>query len=398
MAKTQTDTHPTSDEFSRIFSEYRARIDEISRRTEKRLKSLNVDQEEVAEALGEILIEDLPEGPPHPPAEVRPEEREEEKEEEEAQPTPEDTRPHLFVESPEPEKPPIPESAAIIREARQKAKRIIEEAEQKVKKEAKKKTQSQVDKLLEKAGKEAEDIVAAARELAEREKSDIIAISRQEAEQVITEITEKCRQESRSQSSETIAQARRKAQKIMADVIESGTEINRLIADIIERAEKTVAEFESRLREETGDLARIITETREKLDQVTAAAREEEARSAAPALNGPNEIIDSPTLAVRFLGERSNGTDGTSALFQGQVEIKSSSAIDYQYLKSLKKHLVSIPALKYLQEYASEKEMSVLFDIREPLPLLDLLRQVPLVEEVLPGVEDDFSIIFKDQN
>ncbi len=395
MAKLDTDTQSTTDDFSRIFSEYRARIDEISRRTEKRLKSLTADEEE-ADVDEVVHVEDIAEDIPHPPTEQETEEPDLEELTAQTRPTPPEVRPYTVPESPEMSQPPALESAAIIREAKQKAKKIVEEAEQKVKKEARKKTQSQIEKLLDRARKEAEDIVAVARETAEREKNDIISIAKHEAEQAITEITEKCRQESQKRSSEAVAQARQKAQKIMADVVESSTEINRLITESINRAGQTVTEFEARLREETGDLARIIAETRTRLEEVNAATREEEIRSTAPLTGGLIEEANSPTLAVRFMGEESNGNNGNSTLFQGQVEIKSSSAVDYQYLKSLKKHLVGIPDIKYLQEYASEKEMSVLFDIREPMPFLDLLRQVPQVEEIIPGIEDDFCIVCKE--
>lgn len=394
MAKTETDIQPGNDDFSRIFSEYHAKIDEITRRTEKRLKSLNAETGE-AEAAAVTTVErpesPLPEAPEEPP-------------EEEPAPA---FRPAASRVFPVPEsmsdQPPAAESAATLREARRQAKKIIEEAEQKVKREARKKTQSEVDRLLEKARKEAEDIVFAARQTAEKEKNEIIAIARHEAEQAVADITTKCRRESESGRARVINTAMEKAQRIMADVIDSGTEVNRLMGDIITRSGKTVAEFEDKLQEETGDLARVIEETRQRLDQVTAAARAAGQADFTNPARAPEEPdaaiadidIAGPSLAVHLVGERSNGKNGTPFLFRGQVEVKSSSADDYQYLKGLKKYMVGIADVKYLQEYASEKEMSVLFDIREPLPLLDVLRRVPLVEDVVPGPDDELFIVFK---
>jgi hypothetical protein len=379
MPKPENDTPARGDEFSRIFSEYRARIDEISRRTEKRLKSLNTDQADAASA-----VVSPPEEPPEDlkPAEAPPVDWEEE--ETPAAPSRSSARPHPGAEVPVPEQFAGPESAAAIREARREAKRIVQEAEEKVKREARKKTQSQVDRLLERAKKESDDIIARSRQAAEQEKNDIISIARHEAEQALADITEKCRRESRE-----------KAQKIMAEVIASGTEINRLIIEIIDRAGKTLAEFESRLREETGDLTRIITETRARLEEVTIAASEDHIPPAAQDTDVALEEITGPSLTVRLLGEKSNGLDGSPVLFHGQVEMKSSTATDYQYLKSVKKYLVGMPDVKYLQEYASEKEMSVLFDIREPMPLLDILRQGPLVEDIVTGSDEELSILFR---
>ncbi|OGO44628.1 MAG: hypothetical protein A2137_06005 [Chloroflexi bacterium RBG_16_58_8] len=417
MAKADTEPQFKPDEFSRIFDEYRAKIEEITRRTERKLQSLDAPLEAAVTA-GPLAGEDAgsPEetaapAPPEPADDTSRDEEEDDEagvipglmdEDDEADTIMPSFEPPVLLKRPivkpgrqDRAKPPPEESAEILYEARKQAKRIIDEAEERVKKEARKKTQSQVDKIIDRAKKEAEDIVARARQSTEKDRNDAITTSKREAEQLIKEITEKARLETQSRSSQAIADAREKAQKIMADIIASSTEISRFITEIVERARKTIGEFETRLQTETGDLAKVIEETQVKLEEIAAAAREEETN---PVIANPakiKEVYKNPTLALHFLGQRTNGKNGNHALFTGQVEMKSSSAVDYQYLKNLKKYLVNNHGVKYLQEYASEKEMSVLFDIKEPLPLLDILRNVPLVEEVITGADDDVCIIFK---
>jgi vacuolar-type H+-ATPase subunit H len=372
MAKSANESQFHNDEFTRIFDEYRAKIEEITQRTEKSLQSINVAP---AAANHGITVDVEDEKPEETISQVQP----------------------------EPDKKPIEviwpsekESVEVIKEAKRKAQQLIAEAEASIKREARKKTRAQVDKIIGNAKKEAEDIITKAQQAAEKERNDAIATSKSEAEQLLRDITEKCRQETREESSRVIAVAREKAEKIIDDITTSSREINHIITQIVNRARKTISEFEESLQEETADLTKAITEAQKKLEQVTMMGREEETAPVLPVKSKESrECYKNPTLAVRLIGEKSNGRHGHQALFSGQMEMKSSSAVDYQYLRNLKKHLVHIPAIKYLQEYASEKEMSVLFDVKEPLPLLEILTNMPTVDKVIAETDDDICIIFK---
>ncbi|MCJ7605313.1 MAG: hypothetical protein MUO19_04670, partial [Dehalococcoidales bacterium] len=194
-----------------------------------------------------------------------------------------------------------------------------------------------------------------------------------------------------------IEEARARAGNLMNEVIASSSEISRLVSEVVDRTRSTISEFETRLQTETEDIARAITDTRAKIEQMTMAAAEEEAARALPETpSETREMNGVPTLTVHILGERSNGRNGTQPLFFGQVEMKAESAsFDYQYFKNLKKYFVKIPGIKQLQESASEKELSALFDITEPLPLLDLLDKIPQVDEVFSQSDRNISVIFK---
>jgi vacuolar-type H+-ATPase subunit H len=444
MANQDTGTETKQDEFSKIFDEYRAKIEEITRRTEKSLRSLDAtpdgnhnDENEYIEV---VTAPPQPEGavnnsvqtqaepapspgpePPRQPVEIN----NAVQTQAEPAPSPPPEPPRQPVETngiaqvrvrsvpslvPEPprrprevntrvgfERPAFEESAEILYEARREAKKIIEEAEESAKKEAKKRTQAQVDKIIEKARKEAEDITTRASRNIEKVRDEVITKSKQEAEYIIREITQKYRQDTEAQSSRTIAEAQEKAGKMLADISASTQQIGQLITEIVTRAKKTINELETNLQTEAAELTRIITETQFRLEEVSKTAREEKPVPVAP----PKQTQDietrvNPSLAIRLIGEKSNGNNGTSALFSGQMEMKSVSAsFDYQYLKKLKKYLVHIPNIKYLQEYASEKEMSVVFDIMEPLPLLDILSNIPMVDEVVTRADDDICLVFK---
>lgn len=387
MAKQHTESQFNKDEFTRIFDEYRTKIDEITRSTERNLHSL------------QVLLPLEPEtGEP---------------EEQPVSPQPDDfaaTEPEItetietVCEEPETVtyqvddgQMPVTESARTLKEVKKQARQIIARAEEQARKEAKKKTRSQVDKLLAEARKEAEEIVNRAREVVEKERHAGVAASKRQVEEMLRDITEQCRQETQTQSYRVIEEARTKAENLMTEVIVSSSEISRLVSVVVDRARSTINEFETRLQTETEDIARAITDTRNKIEQITMAAVEEETAWTLPETPAePRETTGVPTLTVRVLGERSNGRNGTQPLFFGQVEMKAESAsFDYRYFKNLKKYFVKIPGIKHLQESASEKELSALFDITEPLPLLDLLDKIPQVDEVLSQSDRDISVVFK---
>jgi vacuolar-type H+-ATPase subunit H len=365
MGKSDSNADVKTDEFTKIFDEYRARIDEITKKTEKTLLFPNevadTNSNNIEQNMEEITV----------------------------------SRIHDTVTQAA-EKQPDQESSYIISEARRKAEQIIEEAEENARKEAKKRTKSQVEKLLKKTQKEAEDIISQARQMAEQERNDIISLSKNQAEVIIKEITEKCRQQTETQSSQIIAEAREKADKMMSEITSGGTEISRLASEMLDHARTSVNDLETKMRTESEALLKAISDTQNTLDQILATSRKTpEIQPAVIASKNTKEEYENPTLAVRLLGEQSNGHNGSQPLFRGQVEMKSVSAsFDYQYLKNLKKYLIHIPSIKYLQESASEKETSVLFEIQEPLPLLDILGNIPMVEEITTE-DDSICVVFK---
>ncbi len=365
MAKSDTKTQSQNDEFSRIFDEYRAKIEEISRKTVRSTPQSGM----ASDATAGNELDDLEVAVSRQPKKIM---------------KSADLISLVDIEAEE-----------TMRATKRRAQQIIDEAEEKSKKEASKKTQSQVEKIIGKAKKDAEEVIEQARQATEKESNDIVAAAKQEAEQLIREITEKCRRETQTQSNRAIDRAREKADQLMTEIIISCQGISLMANEIVSKTRQTIDEFEAKLQKDISALAKAIAEAQQKLEEFTVIAqKEKEAVISAPD-NKSLIPVETPMLSVRILGTKSNGHDGTQPLFSGQVEMKSmSGSFDYQYLKNLKRYLVHIPNINYLQEYASEKEISILFELTEPLPLLEILRNIPMVDAVNADT-DDISIVFK---
>jgi cell division septum initiation protein DivIVA len=379
MAKTDNKNgQAKNDEFSRIFDEYRAKIDEITRRTDKNLQQAEVTDDNNNRTNGEPAAVSVP-----------------------------DEQIALNNGSKQ-EVAELPDKAAeeIIEKARHEAQRIIDEAEEGIKKEAKKKTQSKVDKIIEKARKDSEDLIVGAKQAAEREREEITAASKREAEVLIKNITDEYRAETKAHSDQVIAQARETAEEILADIVASSTEISQHIVNVVNRARETINELEKSLQSEMDELNSIIAKTQARMEQVAVAnikKHEEEPvinekKERKPTPDSDDEQLPNETdLFVKFVGDKTNGDNGKSPLFSGQMELKAISSFEYKQIRSIKNHLVSIPNIKYMQEYASEKEMSVLFEIKEPLPLLDIFNNFPQVDKVAT-VDNGITLTLKNHS
>jgi F0F1-type ATP synthase membrane subunit b/b' len=365
MAKTDTKTQPQRDEFSRIFDEYRAKIDEISRKTAK--NPLQTDTAE--DTLSAVELDDL--------------------EMTIARQAKKAGKSGDLISVAD------MEAEETILAAKRRAQQIIDEAEEKCKKEASKKTQSQVEKIIAKAKKDAEEIIALARQATEIESNEIVTATKQETEQLVREITETCRRETQTQANRAIDAAREKADNLMTEIVSSCQGISLMVNEVVSRTRQTINEFEAKLQTDVNELAKAIAEAQQKLQEFNAMAlREKEEVGLVPVNRGP-ETVENLTLSVQVLGTKSNGQHDTEPLFSGQVVMKSiTSSFDYQYLKNLKRYLGHIPNINYVQEYASEKETSILFEMTEPLPLLEILRNIPMVDTVKTDA-DAISIVFK---
>ena len=364
MAKAETKTQPQRDEFSRIFDEYRAKIDEISHKTTKNPPQAGEPDGHAANELDDLEMTI-------------------------ARQAKRAGKAGAVVSMAD------IEAEEILQAAKRRAQQIVDESEEKAKKEASKKTQSQVEKIIAKAKKDAEDIIAMAREATEKESNEIVVAAKQETERLIKEITEKCRRETQTQANRAIDAAREKADKLMTEIVMSCQGISLMVSEIVTRTRQTIDEFEAKLQTDVGDLAKAIAEAQQRLQEFnTIAVKEKEEVGLVP-VNRVQETADMLTLSVHVLGEQSNGEHDSEPLFSGEVEMKSiSPAFDYTFLKNLKKYLVLIPNINYLQETASEKETSILFDIKEPLPLLEILRNIPMVQAVNAD-SGNISIVFK---
>ncbi len=365
MAKADTKIQPQRDEFSRIFDEYRAKIDEISHKTTKTQPQADGESDMVpGSELDELEMTIARQAKRAGKAGS--------------------TMSMADIEAEE-----------ILQAAKRRAQQLIDESEEKCKKEASKKTQSQVEKIIAKAKKDAEEIITLAREATEKESNDIVAAAKQETGRLIKEITETCRRDTQAQANRAIDGARDKADKLMTEIVMTCQGISLMVNEIVTRSRQTIHEFESKVQEDINELSRAIAEAQQRLVEFNSIAVKEKEEVGLAPVNKTQETADMLTLSVHVLGTETNGDHDSEPLFSGEVEMKSiSPSFDYTYLKNLKRYLVLIPNISYVQEHASEKETSILFDIKEPVPLLEILRNIPMVDAVNADA-NSINIVFK---
>ena len=358
MAKQEAKTNLKSDEFTKIFDDYRARIDEITQ------KSSDKDDKTSKTNVKDVLDDEI------------------NKTKEAMSKGQGDS--DIFID--EIEWQANKRAAEIVKEAKLQAQRLIYEAEDKIRKEAKKKTQTHIDKIIEKSRKESEDIIERAREIAEREKHEAISTSKQELEKMIQEITEKAREETEAQSSQIIFNARETAEKMVSDVVVNSKDISGKVMEIMNRTKNTVLRFQDELQGGLSELAEAVEDTQAMLGKMMSGIADK-SETVNQTIHEPTntdvDLLENTVLSVKFLGGKSNGKKGDDPLFSGKVEIKSITSFEYRHMKDLMNYLVRIPGIKYVQENASEKEMSVLFDVKEPMPFMDILKDIPLVDKVI---------------
>jgi len=358
MAKQEAKTNLKSDEFTKIFDDYRARIDEITKKSsDKDDKTLKANAKDVLDDEINKTKAAISKG---------------------------NGDSDIFID--EIEWQANKRAAEIIKEAKLQAQRLIYEAEDKIRKEAKKKTQTHIDKIIEKSRKESEDIIERAREIAEREKHEAISTAKQDLERMIQEITEKAREETEAQSSQILFDARETAEKMVSDVVVNSKDISGKVMEIMNRTKSTVLRFQDELQSGLNELAGAVEDTQAMLEKMMsgiADRSETVSQTIHEPTNADVDLLENTVLSVKFLGDRSNGKKGDDPLFSGKVEIKSVTSFEYRHMKDLMNYLVHIPGIRYVQENASEKEMSVLFDVKEPIPFIDILKDIPLVDKVI---------------
>jgi vacuolar-type H+-ATPase subunit H len=358
MAKQEAKSNLKSDEFTKIFDDYRARIDEITKKSsEKDEKPLKAKARDVLDDEINKTKEAISKGQGDS---------------------------DIFID--EIEWQANKRAAEIIKEAKLQAQRLIYEAEEKIRKEAKKKTQAYIDKVIEKSKKESEDIIERAREIAEREKLETVASYKQDLEKMIQEITEKAREETEAQSSQILYDSRETAEKMVADVVVNSKEVSEKVMEIMNRTKSTVLKFQDELQSGLSELAEAVEDTQKILEKMMSGIADK-SETVPGTIHEPTgtdvDLLENTVLSVKFLNDKSNGKKSDDPLYSGKVEMKSVTSFEYRHMKDLMNYLVHIPGIKYVQENASEKEMSVLFDVKEPMPFMDILKDIPLVDKVI---------------
>jgi vacuolar-type H+-ATPase subunit H len=358
---------PESDEFTQIFDEYRTKIDEIVRKKNELTRQL-ADEESTnivnqAWKKAEEIIS---------------------KSQQESQKIREEI-----------EQQANKEASKITDEAKIKARQIVDEAEGRARKEAKNKTKSEVDKIISKAREESAQIISRAKQAAEKERSEIIDSSKQEAEQLINDVTKKCREEAQIQSLQVVNESQKKAEKMISNVVTSSTEISKLFMEIMQKTKTIMDGFENDLNTELSEFGKVIDEAKKNLEQSMNEAIESGETKLIPADLNNAELNEDTVLMVQLKADKYAEEIGLNSYFSGQMELKTlSPSFDYRQITKLRDYLLQFSGINCITECASEKEMMVLLEVKEPLQLLDVLNNIPSVDRVV-AQDDGINLILE---
>jgi F0F1-type ATP synthase membrane subunit b/b' len=270
-------------------------------------------------------------------------------------------------------------TSEVLKEADQRARHLIQEAEEKATADAKNRVRSQEEKIISKAKQEASSIVADARKTAEKETDEIIERTKQEAERRVEEEIEKVRTQAQEQAVQIRIEAERKAAKLIDKIVGDGGNVNEMIIGAIKNSEDFLEKMKSDLQEEIGKLTKGLMTARKSMEQsVTDFSEKSEAASVLQTLHkGLNKKL---ALWVTLRGNKTAVKSNSDFLFRGQIELKTLSTMDYTLVRELKTYLSKVPHVKYLGESSSEEGSILSFEIQEPLPIIDILGSIPLVE------------------
>jgi len=257
------------------------------------------------------------------------------------------------------------------------------------------------------------------RKQAEQESVDIVAAAEQKAQQIIKETIREAENESgriltrsRELTGQIISEAERFAEvvtKVKQEVeqeIEKATQKIRQEADIVteatHKAEKAISETRSRLEKDFEKSIRVITEVRQKLEQVTEVAEHEtseefepqgEPVESVPTTTYERKEVVEPTAAEAH-GSASREVDDDK-LFVGTLELDITPPGDSASLERLQKRLSQIPGLELLLVNGSADERTrVTVFIAKPLPLLKTLKEMASVRDAVKD-KDGIQVVLQ---
>jgi F0F1-type ATP synthase membrane subunit b/b' len=238
------------------------------------------------------------------------------------------------------------EADRVILESKHEAEQIVKEAEDRIKKEAKDRTQREVEK-----------IIAGARQATEKQSAEIIASSRKDADQIVDEVKGTVEAEALEESSKIIVEAKEAAHKIDKESIACAAETNKLLVEVVQKAETIFDRFRAEAQKELAELLLAVGKVQDNLES--------------------RIIIDE----IKVGATDDNGKDPKNRSFEGRRELQVIPPYEGIQIKRLVEFLKKIPNIRLAGEAATEDMASIFIEILEPLPLLTLLREMSLIED-----------------
>ncbi len=300
------------------------------------------------------------------------------------------------------------ESVRNLIQAQQRADKIISDAEGRAEDRAKEKTRQDVQRIIARAREEAEKSVALAKQAAADESDRIMAKAREQAEELAAEAKETAFAHAQEESARIIAEAEGRANAITAGAVERAagqvekqlglvvakvkgrlhTESTYLLAEVSGRLEKLFDESEAEMERECEGLAKAVSEAERQsvvaLDNEAGLGAEHTGEGAAAAAP-----VGEETQAIDDAGaEASAPVDEVNydRRYKGRLDLEFGTPFDQAQLESLRECLSRVAGLKLLSAGGSANGEIVqavyTIDIKQPLQLLRLLKEMPPVESV----------------
>jgi len=285
------------------------------------------------------------------------------------------------------------EANNIVIKANREAQQTIREAEESAKKDAKNRVKAEEEKIITrareeynsiitKARQEAQSIVTKAKEDSEKQTAEIIDSSKKEAEQLFRNEIERCQALAQAQSDQIRTEAEKKADTLIKDLVNGGKEVHSLISETMANTENLMVKVKEEMLMELGELTKRIVESEKKLQDITNGyVREYDNKVNNTQIPGNANTSDS--LWVILKRDNDEAGIGENGYYNGEIELKTLSSFDVTRIKNVKRYFTQIPNVKYLGEFSSEEGTKISFDLKEPLPLLDILKNMPSIEKVV---------------
>ena len=211
--------------------------------------------------------------------------------------------------------------------------------------EAKKKAEPEAAKIVSEAQQKAQQIVEGAKKKAEPEVAKIVSEAQQKAQQIVEEAKKKAETE----ATKIVSEAQQKAQQIIAEI-------------------KKKAEPEA---------AKIVSEAQQKAQQIIAEA---ERIAAAPATERPLYIM----RAAREETALEAKTEEQEAGLPKRVDLVIMPPVDFAQLVKMRTSLQQFAGLRVLSvEGSLDVGTQISIQMEKPIPLVDMLRSLPVVEEAV---------------
>ena len=158
------------------------------------------------------------------------------------------------------------------------------------------------------------------------------------------------------ESENIIAEAKDSARRVDEDSVERAEETNKLILEVLQKVVNIIDRFKTQAQQELEDLVFDYGKARDSIQ-----------------LRG---ILNKTTDSSE------NNKSGDNHHFKGRRELNIRMPYNTMQIGRLVEFLKQIPGIKLESEAASEDNFSIYLDMSTPVPLNNILRELPLVESL----------------